>query len=330
MLADLELKYPYNILFLILSVVAVAFFIIAFGKKERIMAALHLHNKMRFKALYASLLFAGLALMVFALSGPQVFAGYTEVSKTGMDIYLLIDTSKSMLVSDMTPDRLAIAKKIIGDILDKLEGDKIGFIPFASDAYIQMPLTDDYQLARMFLNVMDTDMIGGGGTNLAAAIALANKSFDRVSSADRVIIILSDGEEHEGAGLDVLRSITDDRLRIYTVGVGTEKGGLVPVYNDAGDTVIDYMKDETGNPVTSRLNANTLMQLALNGHGSYYQADLHGIETSALIEKLSHLQKDILKTEKTKRFKPLYQYFLGAGLLLFLLVWFLPERWTAA
>lgn len=326
----IELKYPNNIVFLLFAMASVVFFALAFAKKERIMAALHLGYAIRWKALRTVLLGLGLCFMVFALLGPQMFTGYAEVNKTGMDIYVLMDTSKSMLVSDIAPDRMTVAKKIVGDILDSLEGDRVGLIPFASDAYIQMPLTDDYTLARMFLDVMDTDMIGGGGTNLAAAIKLAHDSFERSSGADRVILILSDGEEHEGAGLDVLKKITDDRVKIYTVGIGTEKGGLVPIYNNAGDTVIDYMKDQGGNPVTSRLHADTLKQLAGEGHGAYYQAALQGMETASLLRDLSALKRDSYEMEKIKKFTPLFPYFLGPGLLLFLIAWFLPERGAAA
>jgi len=179
---------------MILAAAAAVFFILSFRKKEKIMSMLHLNFKIPLKVLRSALLCAGLLLTAFSLMGPQVFAGYTEISKTGLDIYVLMDTSKSMLVNDITPDRLSVAKKITENLLNRLEGDRVGFIPFAANAYIQMPLTDDYQLAKMFLAVMDTDMISGGGTNIAAAIKLANDSFTRTSSADRVIIILSDGE----------------------------------------------------------------------------------------------------------------------------------------
>lgn len=321
-----EFRYPQNILFLALVIVATIFFILSFQKKEKILALLRVHRKVRFKVLRTALLFLGLGLMVFALMGPQIFEGYAEVQKTGMDIYVLFDTSKSMLVSDVQPDRITVAKKIVENLLGNLSGDRIGFIPFASDAYIQMPLTDDYQLARMFLEVMDTDMIGGGGTNLAAAIKLANDSFKRTSGADRVIIILSDGEEHDDESQNALKSITDDNLRIYTIGIGTEKGGLVPVYGNDGYTIIDYMKDENGNPVTSRLNADTLRKLALNSRGAYYQASSQGADVSSLLNDLSILNRDVQAIEKTRRFKQLYQYFLGTGIIIFAIAWFLPER----
>ena len=330
MFSDMEFQFLNNMPYFALAVAAAVLFVLAFRKKDKIIAALSLNFRTRLKALRAALLFAGLGLMSFSLLGPQVFAGYTEVARSGMDIYVLFDTSKSMLVTDIAPNRLTVAKRIVGNLLDSLDGDRIGFIPFASDAYIQMPLTDDYMLARMFLDVIDTDMISGGGTNMAAAVRLASDSFKRASSADRVVIILSDGEEHEGASLDVLKRVTDDQLRIFTIGIGTETGGPVPVYNRAGDTVIDYMKDSGGNLVTSRLNAETLWQLAYDGGGAYYQATLQGAETAYLLEDLSALKRDELEARSIKRFDQKYQYFLGAGLLLTMAALLLPERGKAS
>ena len=326
MFGDMEFKYLSNMWFFGAAVLAVVVFVLAYGKKEKIMAMLHLGGKARFKVLRIILLGLGLCLMTVALMGPQVFSGYAEINKSGLDIYLLMDTSKSMLSTDISPDRITVAKKIGADLLDQLTGDRIGFIPFASAAYIQMPLTDDYQLARMFLDVMDTDMIGGGGTNLAAAIKLAVDSFDRTAEADKVILILSDGEDHDEASLKAAKAIEDDNVRIYTVGVGTEKGGLVPVYNSTGDTVIDYLKDDSGNPVTSRLMPSTLKQLAEEGKGVYYQTSQQSKEIPALLSELSSLKNDTYAAEQIKRYRPLYQYFLGPGLLLFLLAWLWPER----
>jgi Ca-activated chloride channel family protein len=284
-----------------------------------------MERKIKIKAARAALLAAGLGLVAYSLTGPQVFDGYSEIFKSGIDIYILLDTSKSMLVTDIAPDRITVAKKIASGLTELLNGDRIGFIPFASDAYIQMPLTDDYGMARMFLDVTDTDMIGGGGTSLASAIQLACDSFTRSNGADRAIIIISDGEEHDGAALSMLKNTDDNRLKVYTVGVGTEKGGLVPVYDAAGDTVVDYMRDGTGNPVTSRLNQDVLKQLAREGGGAYYKASLQGIETESLIKDMSALKRGEREAERSRRFKPVYQYFLAPGLLLFLAAWFLPD-----
>ena len=329
MFAEMEYKYPANILFAVIIVIIIIFYAAAFAKKERIMAVLNLNRRIRMKAIKTILLAAGASLIVFSLLGPQVFSGYSKLVKTGMDIYVLIDTSKSMLVTDVKPDRMTAAKKIVENIINSLEGDRIGFIPFASDAYIQMPLTDDYQLAKMFLNVIDTEMIGGGGTNLAAAMRLAAASFSRTSGSDRVILVISDGEEQEGSVADAVKKITDDRVKIFTVGVGTAKGGLVPVYNTDG-IIVSYLSDSSGNPVTSRLETETLRELARTGGGSYYQADVQGVEAAALIEDLSLLKRDATETENVKRFEQLYQYFLGAGALLFLVFWLLPETKSVA
>ena len=325
-ISSIEFKYPENYFFFALALAAAVVLFLAYRKKERIMSSLHLNLKVAFKYIRTSFIFAGLALFAFSALGPQLFEGYTTISKTGMDIYVIIDTSKSMLATDIKPDRISIAKRAVAGLIDSLDGDRVGFIPFASQAYVQMPLTDDYQLAKMFLDVIDTEMMSGGGTNIAAALKLANDSFNRSSSADRVVIILSDGEEHEAESLRVLQSINDERLRVFTIGVGTERGGLVPVYGSDGVTISDYMKDETNNPVTSRLEPALLQTLAREGNGAYYQATLQGTETDALLEDLARLKRDVFAEENIKRFSPLFQYFLGAGLLFILAGWFLPER----
>ena len=329
MLTDLEFAYPSNLVFFIPAVLAVVLFALGIMKKERIITGLNLGYTIRGKALRTMLLGAGLGLMVFALLGPQAFQGYLELTKSGLDIYVLIDTSKSMLVADIAPDRLSVAKRIVASLLDQLSGDRIGLIPFASDAYIQMPLTDDYQLVRMFLNVIDTEMISGGGSNIASAVRLAAESFKNASSADRVILILSDGEDHDQASVEAVRQIGDQQVKVFTVGIGTERGGLIPVHNDAG-VVVDYLRDATGSTVVSKLEAGTLRQLAQDGNGAYYQASLDGSETAALLQDLAALKRDEYQMERVKRFKHLYQYFLGMGLVLFTLAWVLPEGRKAA
>ena len=146
----------------------------------------------------------------------------------------------------MPPSRLQWMKNIVDRLISRLEGDRVGFIPFSSDAYIQMPLTDDYDLARMFLSVVDTEMIPGGGTNIGAAINLAAASFQRSAEGDKVILIISDGEEHERASLELLDRLDLSDIRICAIGVGTEKGGLVPVLYAQGMKT-GYKKDQQGN-----------------------------------------------------------------------------------
>ena len=264
-------------------------------------------------------------LLTLALMAPRGYLGFTELSKRGLDIYILIDTSTSMLAADIAPDRLTAGKRVVSALLDTLQGDRIGFIPFSSTAYIQMPLTDDYQLARMYLDVIDTNMISGGGTNIAHALALAKDSFERTSSADKVIIIISDGEEHDAASVDIVKAINDASLHIYTVGTGTEKGSLIPVYGKDGKTVTDYLRDDSGNPVTSRLNPARLQQLATAGKGSYYEVRMPGETARELSTDLATLKRDNYAAKRVEHYRHLYQFFLAPALLLLCLAWFLPD-----
>jgi Ca-activated chloride channel family protein len=324
-LGGLELRNPENIIFAVIPVLCLIIIVLGFRKKERILGLLKINARIRFKVLKTVLAFAGVGLMFFSLLGPQVLQGFIEVSREGLDIYIAIDTSKSMLVDDIVPDRLSRAKKIIEGILDNLEGDRVGFIPFSSSAYIQMPLTDDYKLARLFLEVIDTDMIGGGGTDIGAAISLADKSFNETSGSDKVVIVLSDGEEHEYNSIQALKSLKSG-LKVYAIGIGTQEGGLVPVYDDAGIQKIDYKKGPDGQYVVSKLNADRLKEVARLSGGTYYQSTIAGEEIGLLINDISNLKRDALKTQKIQRFNQIYQYFLGAGMLLFAVSCMLPER----
>lgn len=321
----LEFKNPSNLIYIILPIAALGLFILGVIKKERIMKVLKLNLRIRFKIIRIVLVALGLGLIFFSLLGPQTFEGFEEVKRSGLDIYVLIDTSKSMLTEDIQPNRIERAKKIIERIIDGLDGDRIGFIPYSSAAYIQMPLTDDYDLARMFLEVIDTDMIGGGGTNVGKAIKLASESFERTSNSDKVIVILSDGEEHTSDSIEVLNQVMNESLKVYTVGIGTDKGGLIPVYDETGSRRIDYKRDSNGEFVMSKLNREVLQKLASIGNGAYYQSTVSLDEINSLAKDISSLKRDAFKTDKIRRFKQLYQYFLAAGILCFLMAYLLPE-----
>lgn len=327
MFNSIEFKNPTNLIYLIIPIACVVCVILGYRKKEKIIRLLKLDTEKRYKYTRFIALALGLCLVALSLLGPQTMEGFTEVNKKGLDIYVLIDTSNSMLVEDIQPNRMSRAKRIVEDLLNHLDGDRVGFIPFSSSAYIQMPLTDDYQLARMFLEVIDTDMIGGGGTDIGTAISLAADSFKRTASSDKVMIVLSDGEEHDSNSTAVLKEIQNQQIKIYTVGIGTQKGGLVPVYDASGKQIVEYKKDRTGQFVTSKLNAGTMKQLADNG-GLYVESTVTGNEIESLMGKISLLKRDTLKTDKIKQYKQLYQYFLGAGMILLLLAFMLPERRT--
>jgi Ca-activated chloride channel homolog len=325
-LRNLEFKNINNLIYIMIPILCLVLLVLGFKKKEKILSLLKRNIDIRNKTLRIIITFSGLLFIVFALLGPQVLQGYTEVERKGLDIYFLIDTSKSMLVEDIKPDRMSRAKKVIETILNSLNGDRVGYIPFTSSAYIQMPLTDDYQLAKMFLDVVDTDMISGNGTNIGTAINLAANSFERTSSADSVIIILSDGEEQDSKSVDALKKTESKNLHVFTIGIGTEKGGLIPVYDTSGTQVTDYMKDDSGQYVNSKLMPEVLKNLASEGNGAYYESTVTGDEITQLTKDISTLKTDTIKTDRVSQYRQLYQYFLGAGMLLLILTFLLPER----
>ena len=186
-----------------------------------------------------------------------------------------------------------------------------------------MPLTSDYRLAKMFLEVIDTDMIAGGGTNIAAALDLAQDSFDRSAQGEKVIIIFSDGETHNRAGIQTAQKLKD--TKVYTIGVGTKEGALIPEYNAQG-AKIGYKKDRTGQYVNSKLNQSALEKIAQQGKAQFYRLDLQNQAIEELIREIAQLEQREFGRDKIKKFKQLYQYFLAAGLILFIVGYFLPER----
>lgn len=325
-MGNLEFKNLNNIIYIIIPVIGLLLVVFGWRRKEKILELLRLNVRRRFKYLRNLLLLLGLLMTVFSLLGPQVQQGFTEVESNGLDIYILFDTSKSMLVEDIRPDRIHSAKNVLDKLIGSLEGDRIGFIPFTSSAYIQMPLTDDYQLARMFLDVIDTDMISGTGTDIGSALELAAGSFKNTGSSDAVIIVLSDGEEQDSDSVDTLKKINRDGLHVFTIGIGTEKGGLIPVYDESGTRAVGYMEDSNGEYVISKLMPDTLKALAAEGRGSYYQSTVSGDEITKLLADISDLKRDTLKTDRVNSYKQLYQYSLGAGMLLLIAAWLIPER----
>lgn len=267
----------------------------------------------------------GIGLICYALLGPQQEIGAKEVESIGSDIYILMDTSKSMLAEDVIPSRIDRSKKIVEGLIEDLEGDRIGFIPYASSAYIQMPLTDDYTLAKMYLDVIDTDMVGGGGTDVAQAIALAENAFENAGAENQVLLILSDGEEEDISINKVKKLVSDSDLKVYTVGIGTSEGSLIPIYDEAKTKVVAYKKDNNNNLVMSKLDASTLKTIASAGGGDYYQTDNSMSEVSKLLTSFSNLEKGKTSTRQIKEYNQLFQWFLGAGMILLILSFKLPK-----
>lgn len=310
----------------IIPVMAVVVLRLGMNKKNRILSMMGLDHNRPLMVFRIILTVIGLGLVYTALLGPQVETGVSEIKGQGLDIYILMDTSKSMLATDVIPSRIDRSKKVVEELVTELKGDRIGFIPYASSAYIQMPLTDDYTMAEMFLNVIDTELIGGGGTDVMQALNLAVDSFGQSGSVNQVIVLLSDGEEADVDVKAIKQVLNESDIKVFTVGVGTEEGSLIPVYSSDGSTVVDYKKDSQGNHVLTRLDETLLKSIAAESGGAYYRSDLSLSEVSRLSKVLSGLETEETSAKKVKIYKQLFQWFLGFGLICLLIAVKLPDR----
>lgn len=322
---DITFKFPEHGWYMVVPVVALILLLLGWKKKKGILDSLKIEAKTLAEKVRIGLMVLGLVVIGLAIMAPVRLDGTISVKKEGLDMYILLDTSKSMLVEDMAPNRLEREKEIVEGILDQLSGDRVGFIPFSSSAYVQMPLTNDYNMASMFLEVVDTNMIGGGGSDVGAAIELAIKSFDEAAKGDKVILVISDGEEHGQVNKKTTAKIKDEDLYLYTIGVGTVEGGLIPEYDGQGQ-VRSYKQDKNGNHIVSKLNDATLKELASVGRGHYYQSSLSGSEVEGFIKDMATLERQGDKTSQINHYSHLYMYFLAVGVVLFLLGYLIPVR----
>jgi len=267
----------------------------------------------------AILILTAFSAIVVALARPQSGFIEQEITQQGRDVILAIDTSRSMLATDVTPNRLTRAKLFAKDLLRLAEGDRVGVIAFAGGAFLQAPLTLDRSASLAAIDELDTDIIPKGGTNIAEAIRLAMKAFGKGEGQTRALVVLTDGEELDADGIAAARKAAEEGVRIFTVGVGSAEGSLIPIRDDSGRQ--DFVRDQAGKPVQSRLDASRLSEIASAGGGFYeaLQAD-----TAAVI-----FEKGILPMETSERGsmtsrQPLekYQWPLGVGIGL-LAVWLL-------
>jgi Ca-activated chloride channel family protein len=232
-----------------------------------------------------------LIAIIFALAGPQFGSRLKEVKRKGIEIIIALDISNSMRAEDIKPDRLERSRQAILRLLDQLENDRIGLIVFAGDAYIQVPITTDYDGTRMFLNNINPDIVSRQGTAIDKAIRLASNSFTQDTETNKAIIVISDGENHEGDAVQAAEEANEKGIKVYTIGMGSHDGAPIPIrgaYNKQ-----EFLKDHQGNVVTSRLNAKVLSQIAAAGGGKYY----HATSTNAGLNKLFN---DLDKLEKVE------------------------------
>jgi Ca-activated chloride channel family protein len=265
----------------------------------------------------AVLLLAGMSFIILSLVEPKWGYHIEQVKRRGVDIVIALDTSRSMLAEDVKPNRLAYAKREIEDLLKVLEGDRVAIVAFAGTAFAQCPLTLDYAFARMVLDHIDTKAIPQGGTALAEAIRKSLEAFQDPLKKYKAIIVLTDGEDHEGWVETTAQFAKDQGVRIFVVGIGGPEGALIPVQDESGART--YVK-HNGEPVVSKLNQETLEKIAFATGGAYVHG---GGARSALQdiyeEWIAAMEKKELASGEVKRYENRYQFPLAVGTALVLL-----------
>lgn len=285
-------------------------------------------NKSLFKSvLKIVVLSLAFACLDIALVNPKIGTKLETVKREGVDIVFAVDVSKSMLAEDIAPNRLEKSKQLVTQIINNLASDRVGIIAYAGKAFPQLPITTDYASAKMFLQSMNTDMLSSQGTAINEAIKLAKTYFDDEQQTNRVLIIISDGEDHSEEAAAIAEEASDEGIRIFTIGVGDLKGGPIPEKRNG--IVLNYKKDNQGETVITRLNEETLKNIAEEANGAY----INGKNTNNVVENIREILNGMDKTEFEAKqfadFKDQFQWFLGFGIFFLLIDIFLLERKTA-
>jgi len=274
------------------------------------------------------LLLMALTFLTMGLVNPKMGTKLETVKREGVDVVFAVDVSKSMLAEDIAPNRLEKAKRLVSEIINELASDRVGIIAYAGQAYPQLPITTDYGAAKMFLQSMNTDMLSSQGTAINEAIELAATYYDDEEQTNRVLFVISDGEDHsEGAVLDAVELATDQGIQVYTIGVGGTKGAPIPIKRNG--IVESLKKDIEGEVVITRLNEEILIEIAEEGNGAYIDGENTAAAVEAIQEILSQMDKKEFEAKQFAEFQDQFQWFLGGALILLLLDIFVLERKTA-
>lgn len=257
------------------------------------------------------LLEAALALIVVMVARPQMGRQINSDKREGIETIIAMDISNSMLAQDVTPSRLEKSKMMVEDLVDHFNQDKIGLIVFAGDAFVQLPITSDYISAKMFLQNIDPSLIQTQGTDIGQAIDLAMHSFTQDAKTGKAIIVITDGEDHEGGAEEMAKKAHDAGINVYILGIGDPKGAPIPIGNG------QYMKDKSGNTVMTALNEDMCKKVAAAGKGVYIHVDNSGIAEEQLDNELDKLQKGEINNVVYSDFDEQFQ---AVGILVILLV----------
>lgn len=273
-----------------------------------------------------TLLRFGLSFLIIAAANPQYGEQEREVVSKGLDIMIALDVSYSMNAEDLVSgkSRLEIAKKSISKLIDQLHGDHIGIVVFAGEAYKQLPITPDYNVAKMFLNQINAEMLSSHGTDIGNAISTCMSAFNPEDPTQKVIVIFSDGEDHEEEGVQMAQTAAEEGIVIHTIGMATTSGVPIPVYEKGKK--VGFKTDQDGNTVLTQLNESALIDIANAGNGSYTRAEGYNVGLDALIDQLNDLERQEVSRDQYLSYADHFQIFLLFGLILLLFDTLLTEN----
>lgn len=268
-------------------------------------------------------------LFIVALAGPKIGTEVREVQRKGVNMMVALDLSSSMNAEDVMPSRLEKAKFEINRLINRLQGDRIGLLVFTDQAFLQVPFTTDYSALRLFIDIVNSEQMPSGGTNFSAAMRTALESFNSLDeqeqgNASDVLLFVGDGENH-GRGYDSeLNALVDSGVIIFSVGIGTPSGSPIPVYNENG-TLVSYERDSEGNTINTRLQSETMQDIANAGGGEYYEIRSGSDNIEPFFSKLDELERGEFSSQEFADYKNQYQVLLVIGMFFLMITLFFPE-----
>ena len=327
----LKFANPYILHLLWLLPIFILFYVYAYKVKKRalsrfgnpeLLKKLTRNTSRKRQITKISLILFAFLFLVFALSRPQIGTKVETVKREGIDILVAIDVSKSMLARDIQPSRLEKAKHEVESLINRLRGDRIGLIAFAGVPFVQCPLTLDYGAANIFLDIMDPELIPTPGTAIGAAIKKGVETFDQKERKHKVLILITDGEDHSGEAVNAAELAEKEGVKIYCVGIGSPKGEPIPAVQGSSG----FEKDKQGQVIITKLDEMTLEKIALQTGGKYFRATSGESELDRIYDDISKMEKKELGSLKYSQFEDRFQYLVFIAFVLILLEFGLSER----
>ena len=284
-------------------------------------------NSSNFKsALKVGMLLIGIAFLIISLTNPKMGTKLKTVKREGVDVVFALDVSKSMLAEDIAPNRLEKAKQIISKTIDKLGSDRVGIIIYAGNSYPLLPITTDHAAANMFLQNAAPEMVSSQGTAINEALELAKTYYNNDEQTNRFLIIISDGEDHQEETKQMAQNLANEGVKIFTIGIGTEKGGPIPLRING--SMIGYKKDRKGETVITKRTPRVLEGIANAANGKYIDGNVAQKPVNIISEIIANAEKNEFETKQFADYKDQFQWFLGFGLLFLVIDVFLFDKKT--